>query len=572
MFLRAARVARFTISVQNCTDKMMKLWKWLILGGTLAAILAAAWIVWQLPQPVEMAATVPAETLCYFEADNLPKILQSLTNTDAWRELAPAYGVEKDVGNFGWLSQILANANLGSSETILFGRAQIAVSLMGIGTAEAGESLKIRPQFAVVIETKSNRANKFVETSVSDFARRQFGEIRIEKKETTDGAVWTIFRARADERNLFAAVAGTVVIIGNDEAAVQACLDARGGKRKSLADDPDLAKMRANTERESAFAFGFVTTEGIKQLSSVGAVLIAGQMTEDPRAMSLLAQSLPPFAQKSVTAIGWTAREGLRNKIEDRYFVQMPPDLVARLREPLTAQERNDSPAAALLPASLQLLTVYNLKNPQAAWRGVFFAMTTRLDAFSAAAFSQAANGLLEPYGIEKADDFLAATNGTLSTIRLSTAEDAAVAAVGVKDTGALKKTLLTNGKIKSDLTGDFLLLGSEESLRICREAREQNRTIGNQSIWRQFNETQPTSSGVFIRTLTRDDISPIQFVKLFSKDKNQSDVIGLEAGDKVPDWLWTISETSLVREGVERRNTSPFGLIGTLATSFAAK
>ncbi|MEP6924193.1 MAG: hypothetical protein ABI954_06995 [Pyrinomonadaceae bacterium] len=550
----------------------MKLWKWLSLGGGLAAILAAVWIVWQRPLPIDMATDVPAETLCYFEADNLPKILQSLTNTEAWRELAPVNGVEKDLSNFGWLSQTLADASLGSTETLTFGRAQIAVALMGIGTVDRGASLKIRPQFAVVIETKSSRANNFVDTSVSDFARRQFGEIRIEKKET-DGAAWTIFRAHADERNLFAAVAGTTIVVGNDEQAVQACLDAKSGKRKSLADDPVLVKMRASTERETAFAFGFLTTEGIKQLSSVGAVLVAGQMAEDHRAMSLLAQSLPPFVQKSVTAIGWTARKGLGDKIEDRYFVQMPPELVARLREPLAVQERNDSPpAAAFLPANLQSVTIYNLKSPQAAWRGVLFAMTTRLDAFSAVAFSQAANGLLAPYGVEKADDFLGATNGALSTARLSTAEDATVAAVRVRDAESLKKTLLVNGDKKSDLAEDFLFLGSEESLQICRTAREQNQTLQTQPIWLQFNEPKQISSGTFIRTLTRDDVSPIEFVKLFSKDKNQSGTAALQAGDKVPDWFWTISETRLVRDGVERRNTSPFGLIGTLATSFAEK
>ena len=541
-----------------------------MLAAGVATLLAVLWIIWQRPQPVNMAAQVPAEALLYLEADDVPQILTALTETSAWREVAPHYGLNENYGKFSWFSQILANANLGSTASIIIGRAQIAVALMGVGTADAGESLKIRPQFAVVIETKSNRAGDFVESEIGAFARRQFGEVRVEKK-SAGNAAWTIFRAAVDERDLFAAVSGTTVILGNDEAAVQACLDVKNGQRKSLADDQNLARMSVNTEREKAFAFGFVTPEGIKQLSNVGAVMAAGQMSEDPRAMSLLAQSLPPFVQKSVTAIGWTARRGLDDNIEDRFFIQMPPDLVARLREPLAEQERDNSVVAQLLPANLQSLTVYNLKNPQIAWRGVIFAMTTRLDAFSAAAFSQASSSLLAPYGIARADDFLGATNGALFTVQLATGEDAAIAVAGVKDAAALNKSRQTESGKRSDLINDFLLIGEPESLRICRVAREQNQTFQTQPMWPVFNDTKPTPSGTFVRTLTRDEETPVRFVKLFAKNKNAAGTV-IQPGAPMPNWSWTISETALVREGVERRILSPFGLIGTLATSFAEK
>ena len=552
----------------------MKSWKWLIFAAALTVPLAAAaWIVWQRPQPVNMAADVPAETLVYLEADDLPQILTALTETGAWRDIAPTYGLDRDYGKFSWFSQAMANANLGSTASIVIGRAQIAVALMGVGTADAGESLKIRPQFAVVIETKSNCAGSFVESEIASFARRQFGAVRIEKKEAGNAA-WTIFRSAADERNLFAAVLGTTVILGNDEAAVQSCLDVKNGQRKSLADDANLARMSINTERETAFAFGFVTPAGIKQLSNVGAVMAAGQMSEDPRAMSLLAQSLPPFVQKSVTAIGWTARQGADNKIEDRYFVQMPPDLIARLREPLAEQERDDSVIAQLLPANLHSLTIYNLKNPQAAWRGTIFAMTTKLDAFSAAAFSQAAGGLLAPYGIERADDFLSQTNASLSTVQLSTDEDGTIAAAGgFKDVAALKKSLQSESDKKSDLINDFLLIGSDESLQICRQAREQNQTFQTQPIWLEFNDAKLIRPGIFVRTLTRDEETPVRFVGLFAKNKTAAATETLvKPGEPAPGWFWTISETGLVRDGAERRTLSPFGLIGTLATNFAEK
>lgn len=549
----------------------MKIWRWIIGVVVLTVILAAVWVVWQRPQPVEMASYVPAETLVYLEANDLPLVLSALTETGAWRELAPIYGVNNDYGKFGWLSQMLANTNLGSTETIIFGRSQIAVAMLATAAKDDGEnSLKIKPNFAVVIETKSSRAAGFVENSVTGFARKQFGEIRVEKR-SADGAAWTIFRSVTDERNLFAAVSGTTAVIGNDETAVQSCLDAKNGKRKNLAEDENLSRMRTNTEAAGAFAFGMVTTEGVKKLSEIGAVFAAGQFAEDPRAMSLLAQSLPPFFQKSVTAIGWTARKS-EAKIEDRYFVQMPPDLIARLREPLAAQERGDSPPAALLPADLQSVTVYNLKNPQTAWRGFLFALQTRLDALSAAAFASAAGGLLEPYGVEKADDFLGATSGVLSTVRLTNGENQTIAAVGVKNADTLKAALKTDGEKKSEFVNDFLLLGTDESLQICRTAREQNKTLNTQGIWQKFNDTKSTPSGTFVRTLTRDAASTSRFVKLFARETNEPDTMALPAAESAPDWFWIISETRLMRDGFERRTVSPFGLIGTLATSFGEK
>lgn len=530
-------------------------------------LLGALWIFWQQPRPVKMAAYIPAETLLYLEVNSLPQVLETITKTAAWRELAPQYGVKNNLENFGWLNQILANANLGSTETIVFGRAQIGVALMSVGAAETGENLKIRPQFAVVIETQSNRVKQFVETEVNDFARRQFGDVRIEKKEAV-GAQWTIFRSRADERNLFAAVAGTTMIIGNDEAAVTACLDAKNGKRQSLADNEDLAQMRVNTTSETAVAFGFVTTSGVAQLSNVGAILFAGQLTEDARAMSLLAQALPPFVQKSVTAIGWTAREGRGNKIEDCYFVQMPADLTAKLREPLQENSKDALVLGALLPADLQSVTFYNLENAQFAWRGVISAMNSKLDFVSAAAFSQTANSLLEPYGVEKADQFLGATAGPIVTLQPLSDRDTTVAVVGAGDSGALQKALQIGGAKESETTNNYLWLGTKQDLEFCRAAREQNRTLSAHPIWLEFSDLPTGSRAALVRTLKRDEKTPTDFVKLFAKNKSIEKA--LPVGEIAPAWVWTISETRLIREGFERRTTSPFGLIGTLATSFA--
>jgi hypothetical protein len=511
----------------------------------------------------EMARFVPAETLVFLQADDLPLALGSLTATEAWNKLAPRYGIDKNYAKLNGFNRLLADWDFGSVDSVVFAKSQIAVAVLDFAAKSAADdaALKLKPTFAIVIETHSSRAADFVENTVADFARGQLGEIKIERRVAPDAA-WTIFHSNTAERDIFAAVNGAIVVIGNSENAAQLCLDAKNNRRKSLADDENFLKMRAAAKSADNFAFGFVTTEGVRKLSNLGAILAAGQATEDPRAMSLLAQSLPPFLQKSIVSVGWAAR--LKNgAIEDCYFVRMPADLTARLREPLAAGKSFDADKfAALVPANARSLTVYNLQNPQAAWRGLLFAATTKLDAFSAAALSQTSGALLAPYGIAKADDFLSQTSGNLATARLDK-ENGTIALTEAKNFEQIKTALINGGDRASETANNLLILGTNENLQICRAAREQNKTLKTLPDWAKLNDSSAFLSDGFVRTLTRDDASAHDFVRLFAKKKNVPDA---------PESFWAITETRLMRDGFERRTTSPFGLIGALAVNFAEK
>jgi hypothetical protein len=508
---------------------------------------------------------VPAETLVYFEANSLPKVLQAVTETDAWHELAPKYKIDRDFGSFSWFNQFLAAAHFGSTETVILGRSQVAAALLDVAASDAQTALKIRPSYAVIIVAKSSRIQSFVETQISRFARQQFGEIRTEKN-VRDNATWTIFRSTQNEKQIFVAVQETVAIVGNDEKAVQACLDTKNGVRHSLIEDESLAKARLDTDAEHSFVFGFVTAAGVKQLSQVGSVFVAGQLTENPDAINLLTQSLPLFVQKTVGSIGWTARS-VNNKIEDRFLIEMPQDVVARLREPFAANETN-SFIAKLIPAKIDSVTTYNFANPQTAWREFILAIVTKLDSVSAAIFSQAASGLLEPYGVKDAHAFLGSVNGEIATVKLSEKDNNAIAIAGVSDREAVQKSLKENPADKqSEFVDDKIILGNIESLQVINLAREQNSTIETQNYWQDFVNIKDRSNLAFVRTLSRDAETPAQFVKTLAREKNRNIVVSF--GDETPSWVWNTSETRLVRNGFERRTKSAFGLIGSIAMRF---
>src|ERR1041384_453435 len=110
----------------------------LLVAGTLVLLLAA-WLWWNRPQPVDMAAYAPADALIYLEANSLPDIFNALTSTDAWRALAPPAGLKTRLDQFGWLSHIAAWTGIGTADTVVLSRAQVAIVVMGFDAAEESE-------------------------------------------------------------------------------------------------------------------------------------------------------------------------------------------------------------------------------------------------------------------------------------------------------------------------------------------------------------------------------------------------------------------------------------------------
>src|SRR5215211_5695292 len=198
-------------------------------------LVLAVWVWWNYPRKVNMTAYVPADTLVYLEANDLPDIATGIINTDAWKALAPAAGIKSNLGNLGWLSRLASWTGIGPADGVVLSRAQVAVTVLGLEAADAGETLKIKPRYALVVETHTgeSRVRSAVENRVGDFARRAYGEPRVEQKEL-DGAKFTTWIAPDGERRIVSAVMGSVAVIGNDEGVVQACLAVRRNERPSL--------------------------------------------------------------------------------------------------------------------------------------------------------------------------------------------------------------------------------------------------------------------------------------------------------------------------------------------------
>jgi hypothetical protein len=555
-------------------------------------IILAVWIWWNRPRKVDMSAYVPADSLIYIEANDLPEIAGGLVSTDAWKALAPAAGIRSDLGNIGWLSHLASWTGIGSADAVVFSRAQIAVAVLGFDAADAGDTLKIKPRYAVIAETHTgeSRTRYAIEKRLGDFARRAYGEPREERKET-DGVKFTTWIAPDGERRIIAAITGSVAIVGNDESAVQACLAVRRNERPSLKDNAQLEQMRMRVSGNDALAFGYASAEGAARLLELRAITYAGQISSDPRAQSAAASILPAMARKILGGAAWSAHSS-NGLIEDRYFMALQNGVADRLQSALASEHNTALTADGLLPANTYSISRYSYRDPLSAWRGLNTIITSQFDTLGSILIGRLLNAWLNHYGIEEPDNFLQAIGPEFVTASLDDKESSTVTVVEVRDEKTLRSFVAKRlgAKPRSELIGDaemlvssdekrdaasfigqHLILGKAENIRLCLEAIKAKQTLAASVDFKKTTEMVAARPSI-VATYTNDSSPARTFIKAMAAQRGVSER-SLNDGkldNALGQLRYAISETQLVEGGFERKTLSSFGQFGMLAAQFA--
>jgi hypothetical protein len=554
-------------------------------------LVLAVWVWWNYPRKVNMTAYVPADALVYLEANDLPDIATGVINTDAWKALAPAAGVRSNLGNLGWLSRLASWTGIGPADAVVLSRAQIAVAVLNLEAADAGDTLKIKPVYAVVVEshTGEGRLQSAVEKRVGEFARRAYGEPRVEAKEVW-GARVTTWSSPDGARRIVAAVAGSLAVIGNEESAVQACLAVRRGERPSLEGSPRVEEMRRRVGGGDGLAFGYVSPEGAARLLEMATAAYAGQISQDPRAQSAAASMLPPLAKKILGGAGWSARLA-EGGIEDRYFLALENGVAERLRPALGARAAGASASSELLPADTYSLSRYSYDDPARAWRGLNDALASQADALGSILITRLLAVSLRPYGIEEPDNFLRAIGPEIVTARLDDTGSSTVTVVQVRDEKTLRDfiarrigpkprverigdaELLLSDNEKHDaasFVGGYLIMGTAENLRQCLEARAAARTLAGDDDY--LRTALPAGEPANVSTFTADAAPARTFITALATQRGVSerpaDFAQLE--EALGRLRYAVSVTRLADRGFERITRSSFGQFGALASQFA--
>ncbi len=573
----------------------MKRWpRRLLFSTSVLILLLAAWLWWNRPQPVDMAAYAPADALIFLEANNLPDIVSGLTTTDAWRELAPLAGLKQNFGGLSWLSDLAAWTGVGPAEAVVLSRAQVAVVVTGFEAAEEPEqALHIKPRAAIIIETHTGkwRAQPAVEKLLGDFARRAYGETKVERKDS-GGASFITWPNPRGGLPIIAAFAGSLAIIGNDEATVQTCLAVQRGEQPALTSDPQLTEMRERMRPDDALAFGYVPAAGARRLLAIAALAYAGQLAGDQRAQSAAAILLPQLANKLLGGAAWSVRID-DSVVTDTYYIATPSGPPPRLREALTAAPQANSGAATLLPADVYQLTRYNFREPAVAWRELHAALSSQLDITIAPFVGRFLDEALKPFGIAAPREFLSAAGPELATVRLDETGERLLLVAQVRDREALRtqvKKQLGSVRVERSgdaelwlsaddergaacFVGDYLLLGAADDLRRCLAARSAAHTLAVNNALTRATKFTSADEPAGITTYYDDRAAMRAFISLLAQQKLlRSDSAPNQAAFRraLEARAYAVSETRPVEGGFEKRTRSAFGQFGTLAGQFA--
>lgn len=573
----------------------MKSWpRRILLSIIVLVLLVIPWVWWNRPETVDMSAYVPADSVVYLEANNLPEIVRGLTSTNAWQTLAPPAGLNSNIAKLGWLSRWSAWTGIGPAETVVFSRAQVAVAVLGFdATEEAGTALNIKPRIALVAETHTSarRVQAAVTKLIGNYARRAYGEPKVESKETDDALV-TTWSTAGGGRKIIAAIAESTLIIGNDEEAVQSCLAVRRGERASLANDEQLAQMRLRMSATDALAFGYVSPAGTRKLLEVALIAYGGQLASDPKIQSAAAILIPQLANRILGGMAWSSRIS-GGAVEDSYYLSLQNELASRLQSALATSNESIIKASDFLPADTYQLTNYNYRDPEAAWRGLNAAISSQLEITIAPLVGRFLDESLRPFGIESPRDFLRTVGPDITTARLDGDGTALVLVASIRDRAALNTLVRRRlGSVRTErisdaemmiatdeaqgaagFVGDHLITGGVDDVRRCLQERAALRTLAASNAFQGSAQLASGSDPASMTTFTNDYQFSRRFISLLSRLNviRQSPPNAAALQNALSERPYALSETRLVEGGFEKKTRSSFGQFGALAVQLAA-
>src|SRR5690349_8662602 len=294
----------------------MKRLRVLVILALLVVLLVVSWLWASLPGKVDLADYAPADSLVYVEFNSLADVARVIQQTDAWKAAAPiTHSQPRDENR---LFTAAARAGIGPIESVLFARTQVALVVVGLNTIEQDQTLRLRPEIALIAETHTSRWR--TKPVMIDVVRRLTNY--------TYGAS-SCFGPSGDnerfecslpggDRKLVGVIEGTTIILANSDSALQSCLDVRKGTRPSLLTDVEFAVARGRMATPQSLGFGYVSAANSAKLFSWGAPLLTGLAAVDSQMQKVMATS----AGKILGGIAWTAAPS-DGGIEDRFLFSL---------------------------------------------------------------------------------------------------------------------------------------------------------------------------------------------------------------------------------------------------------
>jgi hypothetical protein len=355
--------------------------------------------------------------------------------------------------------------------------------------------------------------------------------------------------------------------------------------------------MRQRMNATNSLSFGYVSPAGARRLLETAAMVYAGQMAADPSAQSAAAILIPQLAGRILGGAAWSSRVA-EGAVVDNYYFNLQNELATRLQKPLATSGESKLRAADLLPVGTNQFSIYNYRDPEAAWRGLNAAISSQLEITIAPFVGRFLDMLLveslKPFGIEAPHDFLRAAGPEIATVRLGDESESLVLIASIRDREALqtlmRKRLGAGAKSQrigeaemlfaadeargaASFVGDYLIIGGAAEVRRCLQERAASRTLGSTDAFRQTARSASEHDASNVVTYTDDSDPARRFISFIGRQKGARNaapnVAALQRSlSALP---YALGETRLVEGGFEKTTRSAFGQFGALVLQLAS-
>jgi hypothetical protein len=484
-------------------------------------------------KPTDLRSLAPADSLIYLETNDLGAVLQPIVDSKAFNEAAKS---KPDLSTIRGV--------------------QLAVAVTGFETSEKeiseeNSELNFKPHFVAIADTHAWdwQTRSFAENQLGEFINKLYGGgVRLDVSSKNGGTdyVWTA----EDGRKVYAFVTGGLVLFGNDESSIEKVQTVRRGEA-----DP-IAKAGEVPNGVDTLAVGYVSTDGIAQISNFIVAAKAKESGEQAEVQSFVAQLLPQLLRGSINDVTWVANR-TNEGVEDKLNISLVPDVASVLNETLASSDKADSSLLEFAPGDADTVTEYNLKNPQIAWRSILLITQKLADPASGKILIEFSKSFFEPYGVENGEMFLGSVTPNIVTVKYGEDDDVAVVTkvVNPKD----RKTSLDAESLKTDAANvevndpgfeSVALNGDKDIVQKCLQAHQIGQNLRSDAQIQ--NRLQKPPSAI---TIGNDRDTAALTASVLSEKKSE-DIAPLSR---------YIIETRFDKTGVERRMISEFGLISSI-------
>ena len=478
-----------------------------------------------------MERYVPADALAFMEIDSLADLVDGLTNTRAWSELAPVLGLSSQIRQVGLVTDLIGRSGLGPDEAVVAGRAQFAIAITGIesntGETDEGPYIHLKPSFALIIETHTNpeTASRLVRGRASMIAQRIYGESVVEHSDDYRGVQLLIFEGPGTGHQLVASSVGSVILVANQAGAIKQCLDAIAGRSATLAEDSELKQRRPEVGRDPS-VFAYVTPSGIEKLVQLWPLLIAGRSAE-PDSIRVFADLIEHLSKQAGAALLYSL-EFEADGVTEKYLTVLRPQVAEALTQPLKSASAANFESLAMIPRGIESLTLLNVENAGELPERMLKQLSPAVDIVTGVALREFVINFRKEYGLEPSDSVGDAIGGEIGLVNFGDDQPRAMF-LRVNDRSRLapmvnryltRNASITNEKhngteiqVASDddrraaaYAGDFLVLGTRDQIvKIIETNAKRDGQDGDARLKKVLSTRPANASIVYYRARVED-------------------------------------------------------------------